>query len=169
MNPACSSTTDYCGFQHHDHKHPRFENTASLHLHDHEDSHGHSHSHGHGHDHGDLGMMGVLLHVLCDAANNLGVMVAALVIWLARYDGRYYADPGVSTGIAIMIMISSIPLGKFSPQATPSPAAIYFHLTTPRIVRSTGLILLESAPDGVNLADVQHDLERVSRSIFADR
>ena len=126
MNPACSSTTDYCGFQHHDHKHPRFENTTPLHLHEHEDSNGHSHSPGHGHDHGDLGMVGVLLHVLCDAANNLGVMAAALVIWLARYDGRYYADPGVSTGIAIMIMISSIPLGKFSPQETPGAATIYF-------------------------------------------
>jgi zinc transporter 1 len=57
-------------------------------------------------------MAGVLLHVLSDAANNLGVIAAALVIWLAKYDGRYYADPGVSMGIAIMIIISSIPLGK---------------------------------------------------------
>lgn len=56
-------------------------------------------------------MTGVLLHVLCDAANNLGVMAAALVIWLAKYDGRYYADPGVGMGIALMIILSSIPLG----------------------------------------------------------
>lgn len=72
----------------------------------------HDHSHGHSHDHGDLGMWGVLLHVICDAANNLGVMIAALVIWFAKYDGRYYADPGVSMGIAVMIMLSSLPLGK---------------------------------------------------------
>lgn len=83
----------------------------SAHCHDHDSGHGH----GHGHDHGDLGMTGVLLHVLCDAANNLGVIAAALVIWLAKYDGRYYADPGVSIGIAIMIIISSIPLGKLPP------------------------------------------------------
>ncbi|KAJ5890793.1 uncharacterized protein N7473_007021 [Penicillium subrubescens] len=121
---------------HRDHKHPQFENTLSAHCHDDLDSHSHGHSHGH--DHGDLGMMGVLLHVLCDAANNLGVIAAALVIWLAKYEGRYYADPGVSMGIAIMIIISSIPL-----------------------VRTTGLILLESAPNGVNLMDVQHDLETV--------
>lgn len=57
-------------------------------------------------------MMGVLIHVLCDAANNLGVIAAALVIWLAKYDGRYYADPGVSMGIAFMIILSSIPLSK---------------------------------------------------------
>ena len=56
-------------------------------------------------------MMGVLLHVVFDAVNNLGVIAAALVIWLAKYEGRYYADPGVSMGIAVMIILSSIPLG----------------------------------------------------------
>jgi zinc transporter 1 len=109
--------------QHHDHKHVDYEKShgsISMHCHDHDHSNGHSHSHDHshehglgGHDHEDLGMMGVLLHVLCDAANNLGVMAAALVIWLAKYDGRYYADPGVSMGIGLMIILSSIPLGMY--------------------------------------------------------
>jgi zinc transporter 1 len=107
-------------------------------------------------------MMGVLLHVLCDAANNLGVIAAALVIWLAKYDGRYYADPGVSMGIAIMITISSIPLGESSTIAQTLCKCSYISLTDPRLVRTTGLILLESAPNGVNLTDVQHDLEKVS-------
>ncbi|KAH8430288.1 putative di-, tri-valent inorganic cation transporter [Aspergillus melleus] len=89
----------------------------------------------HGHD---LGMMGVLLHVIGDAINNIGVMAAALVIWLTHYEGRYYADPGTSMGIAIMIILSSIPL-----------------------VRRSGHILLESAPDGVDPADVKHDLETI--------
>lgn len=132
----------------------------AAHCHDHGD--GHSHGHSHGHDHGDLGMMGVLLHVLCDAANNLGVIAAALVIWLAKYDGRYYADPGVSIGIAIMIMISSIPLGKSATFPQASCECGYIYLTDPYLVRTTGLILLESAPNGVNLTDVQHDLEKVS-------
>lgn len=56
-------------------------------------------------------MMGVLFHVIGDAINNIGVMVAALVIWLTHYEGRYYADPGTSMGIAFMIFLSSIPLG----------------------------------------------------------
>jgi zinc transporter 1 len=59
----------------------------------------------------DLGMMGVLIHVLGDAANNLGVIIAALVIWKATYDGRHYADPAVSMAIAIVILLSSLPLG----------------------------------------------------------
>lgn len=58
----------------------------------------------------DLEMMGPLLHVVGDAANNLGVIVAALVIWLTHYEGRYYADPGISLGIAIMLTLSSLPL-----------------------------------------------------------
>ncbi|BCS11387.1 hypothetical protein ALUC_40727A [Aspergillus luchuensis] len=93
-------------------------------------------SHGH-----DLGMLGVLTHVIGDAANNLGVMAAALVIWFTHYGGRFYADPGTSMGIAIMIMLSSIPL-----------------------VRRCGLILLESAPNGVDVEDVKHDLEKVGHT-----
>ncbi|KAL5360142.1 cation efflux protein [Aspergillus floccosus] len=125
---------------------------------DHSHSHGHGHGHGHGHSHSsktadeslqhthththehdhDLNMLGVLLHVIGDAANNLGVMAAALVIWLASYEGRYYADPGTSMGIAVMIIISSIPL-----------------------VRHSGLILLESAPANIDPLHVQLDLEKI--------
>lgn len=56
-------------------------------------------------------MMGVLIHVLGDATNNLGVIIAALVVWKAKYEGRYYADPAVSMAIAIVILLSSLPLG----------------------------------------------------------
>lgn len=56
-------------------------------------------------------MMGVLIHVLGDAANNLGVIIAALVVRKAKYEGRYYADPAVSMAIAIVILLSSLPLG----------------------------------------------------------
>ncbi|KAI1339465.1 cation efflux protein [Xylariaceae sp. FL0016] len=156
------------------------------HGHDHGHSHGHghehSHDHGHGHSHGtanveaaiptsdgssqtegdvpltpigahsdhrhtitklqapgrDLGMMGVLIHVIGDALNNVGVIIAALVIWLTDYQGRFYADPGVSMGIAIMILLSSLPL-----------------------VKNSGKILMQSAPRGVDLDDVKHDLEKI--------
>ncbi len=56
--------------------------------------------------------MGVLIHVIGDAINNVGVIIAALVIWLAKYEGRFYADPGVSVGIALLILASAVPLGK---------------------------------------------------------
>ncbi|KAJ6180382.1 hypothetical protein N7519_010843 [Penicillium mononematosum] len=110
------------------------------------DDHEHLHSEKHhcadyhgGHDHGDLGMMGVMLHVIGDAINNLGVMAAGLIIWLAApHTGRYYADPGVSMFIAILIILSSLPL-----------------------MRRAGMILLESVPTGVDMGDVKHDLEKI--------
>ncbi|RDW67156.1 putative di-, tri-valent inorganic cation transporter [Aspergillus mulundensis] len=86
----------------------------------------------------DLNMVGVLLHVLGDAANNLGVMAAALVIWLTRYEARYYADPATSLGIAAMICLSALPL-----------------------IRESGLVLLESAPKGLDPVNVKHDLEKI--------
>jgi zinc transporter 1 len=58
----------------------------------------------------DLGMLGVLLHVIGDAVNNLGVMVAALIIWFTKFEGRYYADPAASLWIACIIILSSVPL-----------------------------------------------------------
>jgi zinc transporter 1 len=56
-------------------------------------------------------MMGVFIHVLGDAVNNIGVVIAALVIWKANYEGRYYADPAMSMAIAVVILLSSLPLG----------------------------------------------------------
>ncbi|TVY92161.1 Zinc/cadmium resistance protein, partial [Lachnellula willkommii] len=128
-------------------------------------------SKGSGHDH-DLGMMGVLIHVIGDAINNIGVIIAAAVIWYvemtcktrfhicfeisplcsqenkqkltnfldrkAKFEGRFYADPGVSMGISFLILLSSLPL-----------------------VKNSGSILLQSVPLGVNLEDVKHDLEKI--------
>lgn len=60
----------------------------------------------------DLALMGVFIHIMGDCANNLGVIIAGLVIWLADYHGRYYADPAVSMAIAVMIFVSSLPLSR---------------------------------------------------------
>ncbi|KAH6643613.1 cation efflux system protein czcD [Boeremia exigua] len=86
----------------------------------------------------DLGILGVLIHILGDAINNIGVIIAALIIWLTHSPSRFYADPAVSMWIAIMILISAIPLTKRS-----------------------GKILLQSAPLHVKIEDVKHDLESI--------
>lgn len=146
---------------------------AFLHEHDHGDGHGHNHEHSHSHTHGDvenpqapsihsmvspidhhlehlhhslvpskhgmdLGILGVLIHILGDAINNIGVIISALIIWLTHSPARFYADPAVSMWIAIMILISAIPLTKRS-----------------------GKILLQSAPLGVKIDDVKHDIESI--------
>ena len=104
-------------------------------------------------------MMGVLVHLIGDAINNIGVIIAAAVIWKAKYEGRFYADPGVSMGIAIMILLSALPLGKLY------LLSLFCQLLTSwPLVRNSGTILLESVPLGVNLDDVKHDLEKVDQA-----
>jgi zinc transporter 1 len=62
----------------------------------------------------DLGLLAVFIHILGDAANNIGVVIAGAVIWKADYAGRYYADPAVSMAIAVVILVTSIPLGALT-------------------------------------------------------
>jgi zinc transporter 1 len=128
-----------------------------LHEHDHDHDHGSSNSNdgevslstpthaNHLHilaqpeKHGiDLGIFAVLLHVIGDAINNIGVIISAVIIWFVKSPNRFYADPAVSMWIAIMIFITAIPLTKRS-----------------------GKILLQSAPLGVKIEDVKHDLEAI--------
>ncbi|KAF5852740.1 hypothetical protein GGP41_008158 [Bipolaris sorokiniana] len=91
------------------------------------------------HKHGmDLGIFAVLLHVIGDAINNIGVVISAVIIWFVKSPNRFYADPAVSMWIAIMIFLSALPLTKRS-----------------------GKILLQSAPLGVKIEDVKHDLEAI--------
>ncbi|KAK8086515.1 hypothetical protein PG994_001489 [Apiospora phragmitis] len=158
---------DHAGHDHghgHGHSHGH-DHDSHGHDHDHGDEpHDHAHEHGHGdahshsdHDganvHGehlhttkrtdhkpgfDFGMMGVLLHVLGDAINNIGVMVAAVIIWQVKSDKRMYADPAISMAIALMIFISAIPL-----------------------VKNTGKVLLGYVPNNINVEEVRHDIEKV--------
>ncbi|KAK1635003.1 cation efflux protein [Colletotrichum phormii] len=86
----------------------------------------------------DLNMLGVLLHVLTDALNNLSVIVAALIIWKSSSNARFYADPGVGVFIALTIMLSAWPL-----------------------CRRAGEVLMESAPAGVDVNFVRGEILEV--------
>ncbi|EFQ31040.1 cation diffusion facilitator family transporter [Colletotrichum graminicola] len=80
----------------------------------------------------DLGMLGVMIHVIGDAMNNVGIIVAAVVVWKGNGDGRFYVDPGVSLFIASTIIASALPLcGR------------------------AGHILMESTPPHVDLDDIR--------------
>lgn len=61
----------------------------------------------------DLGLLGVLLHVIGDAINNVGVMISASIIWAGKTERKYYADPAFSLAIAFMILGTSVPLSEF--------------------------------------------------------
>ncbi|KAL8715360.1 MAG: hypothetical protein Q9220_000693 [cf. Caloplaca sp. 1 TL-2023] len=86
----------------------------------------------------DLGMAGVLLHLLSDAVNNIGIIIASIIICFTHTSGRFYADPSISMGISLMIFTSSYPL-----------------------VRSSGRILLQTMPVGVEANNVTQDLESI--------
>ncbi|KAE9983999.1 hypothetical protein EG328_009256, partial [Venturia inaequalis] len=119
-------------------------------------SHGHDHGHDHGHEdaqdnsadieaehghaHHDLGMQAVLIHVLGDACNNIGVAGAALIMWLLPKENnkRFYADPAISLVIGIVLVAMAVGL-----------------------VKRAGRILLGSVPIGISVEDVKHDLEKV--------
>jgi zinc transporter 1 len=121
---------------------------AFLHEHDHGDGHGHSHDHSHDHSthtHGDVESVSASTsstydnhRILGDAVNNIGVIISALIIWLTHSSSRFYADPAVSLWIALMILVSALPLTKRS-----------------------GKILLQSAPLGVKIDDIKNDLESI--------
>lgn len=87
-------------------------------------------------------MFGVLIHVIGDAINNIGVITSALIIWKSKSPGRYYADPAIGVFIAVMIFITAVPLS----------------------IRS-GRILLQVAPAWLNMDDLRHDIEMVSSHV----
>lgn len=125
--------------------------------------HGHDHSHAHG-DHSDgeqpseslveehtghahtlmpvssstsadFGMLGVFLHLLGDAINNVAVMLSAVVIMTTSFR---YADPIASLFVACMILLTAWPL-----------------------IRKSGKVLLQSAPDQVDLEGLEKDVASV--------
>ncbi|KAE8334440.1 hypothetical protein BDV24DRAFT_172558 [Aspergillus arachidicola] len=118
LSPIPHSSVESDISEHHNHKH-QLHGTQSTSL---------------GHD---LGMLGVLLHVVSDAANNLGVMAAALY-------GDRHDDYAVFTSSRYLDLVLDCVVAQL-------------RLC---IVRRSGLILLESAPSGLDPADVKHDLEK---------
>ncbi|KAI8059440.1 cation efflux family-domain-containing protein [Gongronella butleri] len=87
---------------------------------------------------GHLNMKGIFLHVLGDALGNIGVIAAALFIWLTPYDWRFYADPFISLVIAFIIFLSAVPL-----------------------VRQTSKIMLQGVPASINLEELRDSLLQI--------
>ncbi|KAJ5085339.1 metal ion resistance protein/transporter (Zrc1) [Penicillium argentinense] len=111
----------------------------------------------------DLALMGVFIHIMGDCANNVGVIISGLVIWLTNYGGRYYADPAASMAIAIMIFASSLPLGvehddvKYDLQQIPGIAAVHelhiWRLNQRKSLASAHLVL-DQTKDGIDFDEL---------------
>ncbi|KAF8630132.1 hypothetical protein AX15_003088 [Amanita polypyramis BW_CC] len=85
-----------------------------------------------------LGLAAVLVHLVGDAINNIGVIIAALIIWRVKSPLRFYADPAASLAISFIIFAGAIP-------------------TTLK----TGRILLEASPIYLDLQKIKQDLTTI--------
>lgn len=86
--------------------------------------------------HADMGVLGVFIHLVGDAINNVAVMVAAGVVLATDF---IYADPIASAFVGLMIVATSFPL----------------------VLRSARL-LLESAPGEVDFEGVGKDIMNIA-------
>ena len=93
------------GHHHHGHDH------GHDHGHGHEHDHDHAHSHGHGHSHDNENMYGIYLHVLADTLGSAAVIASTVLTHFWSWSGW---DPLASFLIALLIMLSAIPLVKSS-------------------------------------------------------
>lgn len=88
-----------------------------------------------------LGLLAVMVHLLGDAINNIGVIIASVIMWKLDSPYRFYADPMASLIISFVIFGGTIP-------------------TTLK----TGRMLLEATPTHVDLTKVKEDL--ISASVY---
>ena len=82
-----------------------------------------------------MNITGVFLHVLADALGSVVVVISAAVIWLTDWEYRDYMDPVLSLLIVVIICVSTWPL-----------------------MRDSTLILLNSLPPNIDLADLRSRL-----------
>ncbi|CDQ89166.1 unnamed protein product [Oncorhynchus mykiss] len=99
---------------------------------------GHLHSHGgHGHSHGgpqgSLAVRAAFIHALGDLVQSIGVLIAAYIV---RFKPEYkLADPICTYIFSILVLFTTI-----------------------RIIRDTGVIVLEGAPRHVDVQRIREDL-----------
>uniref|UniRef100_H0VAJ0 Zinc transporter n=1 Tax=Cavia porcellus TaxID=10141 RepID=H0VAJ0_CAVPO len=105
---------------HGDHCHSHELKHGAAHSHDHAHGPGHGHGHFHSHDGPSLKettgpsrqiLQGVFLHILADTLGSIGVIASAIMM---QNFGLMIADPICSILIAILIVVSVIPLLKES-------------------------------------------------------
>jgi cobalt-zinc-cadmium efflux system protein len=89
----------------------------------------------HGHSHDDLNVRSAFLHVLGDAAASVGVIAGAI---LMRYTGWYQADPLISIGIGLLILVGAW-----------------------RVLREAVHILMEGVPRGMSVDQVAECLRGI--------
>ncbi|KAF8737215.1 hypothetical protein AX14_013251 [Amanita brunnescens Koide BX004] len=88
--------------------------------------------------HRNMGLAAVVVHLIGDAFNNIGVIIAAVIMWKLKSQSRFYADPAASLAISCIIFTSAIP-----------------------ITYKTGRILLEASPIYLDLQKIKQDITTI--------
>ncbi|OAD62222.1 Zinc transporter 1 [Eufriesea mexicana] len=92
-------------------------------------------TYGHTHDASQMNMRGVFLHVFSDALGSVIVIVSALIVWLTKWEYRFYIDPALSLLLVILILRSVWPL-----------------------LQESALILLQTVPTHIQVDVIQQRL-----------
>ncbi|EUD68927.1 hypothetical protein C922_00618 [Plasmodium inui San Antonio 1] len=106
--------------------------------HQHGHSHSHSHDHSHDHSHGQdelnsISLKTAYLHAISDLVQNIGVMIASLIIW---YNPKYSITDPICSIIFCFIVFS----------------------TTISVIKEILNVLMEGTPVSINLIDIKNDL-----------
>ncbi|MBW4659016.1 MAG: cation diffusion facilitator family transporter [Drouetiella hepatica Uher 2000/2452] len=97
----------------------------------------------HSHSHHDLNLRGAFLHMVADAVSSVGVILAAIAVWLFQWN---WADGAMSLGVAILVGLGTLPL-----------------------IRQSLHILLEKTPVHLNLAQIQQHLQSFEGVVSVER
>merc|ERR1719242_1492924 len=89
-----------------------------------------------------MNITGVFLHVMADALGSVVVLISAAVIWLTDWEYKDYLDPVLSLVIVVIICVTTWPL-----------------------LRDSTLVLLNSIPPHIDLAELQADLVKTVQGI----
>ncbi|KMZ77985.1 cation diffusion facilitator transporter domain-containing protein [Plasmodium vivax India VII] len=111
------------------------------HCHSHRHSHDHSHRHSHRHSHGQdelnsISLKTAYLHAISDLLQNVGVMIASLIIW---YNPKYSITDPICSIIFCFIVFS----------------------TTISVIKEILNVLMEGTPVSINLIDIKNDLLKI--------
>ncbi|KAK0152250.1 Zinc transporter 4 [Merluccius polli] len=151
-----------------------------LHSHGHGHSHGNSHGHSHGpaaspaaqpsgegaqhKPHGSLAVRAAFIHALGDLVQSVGVLIAAYIV---RFKVPLYTDYTRhftvifnirSCRILLSILFTSQPEYKVADPICTYIFSVLVLFTTIRIIRDTGLIILEAAPRHLDVQRIREDL-----------
>jgi zinc transporter 2 len=97
---------------------------------------GHTHNHGHDHSHENVNLRAALIHVIGDAIQNLGVVIAGLVIY-------FYPDASIADPICTFIF------------------SIIVVFTTIRILKECISVLMEGSPVEFDMEKLENDLSKI--------